>query len=69
MASTMLDTAFGKIGTAVANRPKTSIGVSLLVVFALASGFSKQVNETRPEKQWVPEGAVALDHKNYVDKA
>jgi hypothetical protein len=58
---------FGKIGAAVAAKPKISIGVSLFMVFVFASGFSKQVNETRPEKQWVPEGSDALFHKEYVD--
>jgi len=58
---------FGKIGAAVAAKPKISIGVSLFMVFVFASGFSKQVNETRPEKQWVPEGSDALFHKDYVD--
>ena len=62
-----LETKFAACGRLVARRPWTIAIASLLVTVACASGFAKLQNETRPEKQWVPDGAEALRHKAYVD--
>jgi hypothetical protein len=40
--------------------------VTLVVMMGACSGFSVLETENRPEKQWVPDGAIALDHNDYV---
>jgi hypothetical protein len=40
--------------------------VTLVVMMGACSGFSVLETENRPEKQWVPDGAIALEHSDYV---
>eukprot|EP00397_Hematodinium_sp_SG-2012_P007472 GEMP01007518.1.p1 GENE.GEMP01007518.1~~GEMP01007518.1.p1 ORF type:complete len:919 (+),score=142.27 GEMP01007518.1:539-3295(+) len=56
--------AWGKFS---GENPWASIMCSFVVVLALSAGYSMQEKESRPEKMWVPLGAAALDHKDYVD--
>ena len=63
-----IENAFFKLGVAVANRPVVFVCVSVVVSVALSSGFflpGVLIDENRPEKQWVPAGATALEHKDY----
>merc|ERR1719331_3268001 len=53
----------------VARSPWTFIGLSLVVCVAASSGRLVLESESRPEKQWIPDGALALDHMEYVKKA
>ena len=39
---------------------------TLVVMMGACSGFASLETENRPEKQWVPSGAIALDHNDYV---
>ena len=51
-----------------AHHPWKHIFISTLVCCALGSGFFTVLEaENRPEKQWVPAGAPALEQKDYVD--
>lgn len=40
--------------------------ITLVVMMGACSGFGVLETENRPEKQWVPGGAIALDHNDYV---
>lgn len=65
---TRMEKMFIHVGTAVAYHPWKFIIGSVLISCALASGFfTVLVAENRPEKQWVPTGAAALEQKAYVD--
>merc|ERR1712166_1604289 len=65
---TRMEKMFIHVGTAVAYHPWKFIIGSVLISCALASGFfTVLVSENRPEKQWVPTGAAALEQKAYVD--
>ncbi|CAJ1332600.1 unnamed protein product [Effrenium voratum] len=44
---------------------KSLIG-SIIFTVACCGGFAFLENETRPEKQWVPAGSLALEHDEYV---
>lgn len=61
-----LELAFEKLGRIVGTHPIKSLVLSFLVAAACAGGFPLLVNETRPEKQWVPAGSLALEHDEYV---
>ena len=68
---TKMEWVFGKIGASVVYRPWTYIICSLVVSLGFAAGFfipGLLVSENRPEKQWVPTGAAALEQKVYVDE-
>jgi len=61
-----LENFFEKIGKVVGTHPiKTLIG-SVLFTIVCGGGFAFLSTETRPEKQWVPAGSLALDHDAYV---
>lgn len=62
-----MEDGFEKIGFKVASNPWKTIGFSIFITMAFGYGFALLENETRAEKQWVPDGAVALDHKDYAD--
>ncbi|KAG8458685.1 hypothetical protein KFE25_005281 [Diacronema lutheri] len=62
-----LEHHFEKIARAIVVRPYKFLAASLVLTLLLGGGWSFQFNETRPEKQWVPRTAIALEHKDYVD--
>ena len=59
--------AFEGIGVEVAKRPWLSILLSSLLVAACATGFAFSVDENRPELLWIPTGAPALFHADFVE--
>ena len=61
-----LERGFERLGRAVARSPWLYTFGALIVMVGLCSGFATLEAENRPDKQWVPEGAVALDHQDYV---
>ena len=66
---TMMENIFIAMGMTVAIHPWKFIIASVLISLGFASGFfTVLVTENRPEKQWVPDGAPALEQKDYVDK-
>ena len=66
---TMMEKIFITMGMTVAIHPWKFIIASVLISLGFASGFfTVLVTENRPEKQWVPDGAPALEQKDYVDK-
>ena len=62
-----LERSFYHIGMLVGYRPYLTTLISVLITCGLGYGFFIIDSESRPEKQWVPSGAVALDQKDYVD--
>jgi predicted RND superfamily exporter protein len=64
---TIAEKAWSKVGWLVAHHSWKVILVALLVVAGCGSGFARLEAESRPEKQWVPSGAPALEQKEYVD--
>ena len=66
--ATCMEKAFMFAGFYAAHHPWKHIFISTLVCCALGSGFFTVLEaENRPEKQWVPAGAPALEQKDYVD--
>ena len=63
----LFEQAFENIGRFVARRPCLTIFFALVVIGACGGGYPMLKNENRAEKQWVPRGAMALDHKDYTD--
>jgi predicted RND superfamily exporter protein len=63
-----LEHHFEQLGRSIVRRPKTLIGLSLISTLILAGGWTRQFNESRPDKQWVPRDAVALTHKAFVER-
>ncbi len=67
--ASMMEKQFAKIGRSVTICPWIYIICSFVVSLAFAAGFfvpGLLVSENRPEKQWVPTGAAALEQKIYV---
>ena len=62
-----LEQAFENVGRFVARRPGLTIFFALVLIGACGGGYPMLKNENRAEKQWVPRGAMALDHKDYAD--
>ena len=62
-----LEGAFEQLGRLVARMPLVFIGVSLLITIVFSAGRGMLKEESRPEKQWVPDGALALEHGDYVN--
>lgn len=62
-----LERHFEQIARVIVVRPYKFLAASLVLTLLMGGGWSLQFNETRPEKQWVPRGAVALTHKDYVE--
>lgn len=62
-----LERQFERMARFIVVRPYKFLLASLLLTLAMGGGWSMQFAETRPEKQWVPTGAVALAHKEYVE--
>lgn len=61
-----LENFFEKVGRGVGTHPiKTLVG-SVVFTIACGGGFAFLSSETRPEKQWVPAGSLALEHNDYV---
>lgn len=68
-AGNALERGFESLGAWVGDGGCRSWAVTigaLVVMMGACSGFSVLETENRPEKQWVPDGAVALDHNDYV---
>jgi len=61
-----MENMFETIGRLVGRKPITTIAVALVVTLILISGYPRLKNEGRAEKQWVPRGALALDHQDYT---
>eukprot|EP00931_Biecheleriopsis_adriatica_P092828 TRINITY_DN665_c0_g2_i1.p1 TRINITY_DN665_c0_g2~~TRINITY_DN665_c0_g2_i1.p1 ORF type:complete len:1054 (+),score=221.71 TRINITY_DN665_c0_g2_i1:66-3227(+) len=57
---------FEKIGRFVGTHPVKVLAGSIIFTLASCGGVSMLKSETRPEKQWVARGALALDHDAYV---
>eukprot|EP00931_Biecheleriopsis_adriatica_P092827 TRINITY_DN665_c0_g1_i5.p1 TRINITY_DN665_c0_g1~~TRINITY_DN665_c0_g1_i5.p1 ORF type:complete len:1050 (+),score=219.74 TRINITY_DN665_c0_g1_i5:53-3202(+) len=57
---------FEKIGRFVGTHPVKVLAGSIVFTLACCGGVSMLTSETRPEKQWVARGALALDHDAYV---
>eukprot|EP00439_Symbiodinium_sp_Y106_P038960 s4884_g4.t1 len=64
----VLESFFEKVGRVVGTHPVKSLLCSVLFVVACGGGFTMLTSETRPEKQWVPTGAIALEHNDYVSQ-
>jgi len=62
----VLEGFFEKVGRVVGTHPWKSLLCSVIFVVACGGGFTMLTTETRPEKQWVPAGALALEHDAYV---
>ena len=62
-----MENMFETIGRVVGRRPYLTICLSILATLILISGFPRLENEGRAEKQWVPRGALAIDHKDYAE--
>jgi hypothetical protein len=62
----LLERGFEQVGRFVAKRPGVVVPLALLVSVALASGYFLLDEESRPEKLWVPDGATAISHNDYV---
>jgi len=61
-----LENFFEKVGRVVGTHPiKTLVG-SIIFTVLCSGGFAFLTTESRPEKQWVPAGSLALDHNDYV---
>lgn len=65
-----VDTVFRRWGGLVGRHPWKSIILCIIITFLLGLGWGPwfYAVENRPFKLWVPEGAVALDHLDYVNK-
>jgi len=61
-----IEGVFERVGRFVGTHPIKTIVVSVLFAFACGGGFSMLTSESRPEKQWVARGALALEHNDYV---
>ncbi|CAJ1332597.1 unnamed protein product [Effrenium voratum] len=61
-----LEDFFEKVGQAVGAHPVKSLLGSLVFVLGCCGGIAFLKSETRPEKQWVAQNAVALEHDAYV---
>ncbi|CAJ1406774.1 unnamed protein product, partial [Effrenium voratum] len=61
-----LEHFFESVGRKVGNHPVKSLIGSIIFTVACCGGFAFLENETRPEKQWVPAGSLALEHDEYV---
>lgn len=62
-----LERWFERMAEVIVKHPLKFILLSALLTGLAASGNRVLQNETRPDKQWVPRGATALEHKEYVD--
>ena len=62
-----MENMFETIGRVVGRRPYLTICLSILATLILISGYPRLENEGRAEKQWVPRGALAIDHKDYAE--
>ena len=62
-----MENAFETIGRIVGRRPYQTIAVATVMTLILISGYPRLKNEGRAEKQWVPRGAPAIDHKDYAE--
>ena len=61
-----LENFFEKVGKVVGTYPVITLIASIVFTAACGGGFAFLTTETRPEKQWVPAGSLALDHDAYV---
>ncbi|CAK9032965.1 Patched domain-containing protein 3 (RND-type protein RNDEu-3) [Durusdinium trenchii] len=61
-----LENFFEKVGRAVGTHPIKSLVGSIIFTIACGGGFAFLTTESRPEKQWVPAGSLALEHNDYV---
>eukprot|EP00439_Symbiodinium_sp_Y106_P035792 s324_g4.t1 len=64
-----LESIFESIGRKVGRHPVKSLIGSVVFVIACGGGFAFLTSETRPEKQWVPAGSLALDHNEYGERS
>merc|ERR1711871_955389 len=62
----VMENMFETIGRSVGRRPLTTIAIALVATLILISGYPRLKNEGRAEKQWVPRGALALEHQSYA---
>jgi hypothetical protein len=61
-----LESTFEELGRIVARQPWVFIAASLLITVVFGAGRSILKDENRANKQWVPDGALALEHSDYV---
>merc|ERR1719265_959932 len=66
VAEHALEGFFEKIGRGCATHPKKMIAGALLIVVIFSWGAAQREDELAAETLWVPKGALALDHNNYV---
>eukprot|EP00946_MAST-07B_sp_MAST-7B-sp1_P001662 g1662.t1 len=69
--ASILERGFANVGKSITLCPWIYIICSVVVSLAFSAGFfipGLLVSENRPEKQWVPLGADALEQKIYVDE-
>eukprot|EP00928_Gymnodinium_smaydae_P068258 TRINITY_DN5133_c0_g2_i1.p1 TRINITY_DN5133_c0_g2~~TRINITY_DN5133_c0_g2_i1.p1 ORF type:complete len:1045 (+),score=84.01 TRINITY_DN5133_c0_g2_i1:58-3135(+) len=60
-----MEGVFEAIGRVVGAHPIKSIAGSFLAIVLCCGGIPFLINESRPEKQWVPAGSLALEHDLY----
>ena len=63
-----LEKTFEDLGRSVARYPLAFIGFSLALTTIFSLGTLALKDESRPDKQWVPEGSPALFHADYVSE-
>lgn len=61
-----LEASFEKVGSLIGGHPVKTIIGTLLFGIICAGGMGMQEAETDPGVLWVPKGALALDHRDYV---
>ena len=64
-----MEGCFFKMGKVIAHHPWKMICFSIALVGIMGYGYTLLEDETRAEKQWVPEGSISLDHNEYVQKS
>lgn len=63
-----IQTFFYRVGYTVAGHPKKTIFLTIVGFIICCAGFQSFHSEKRLEKLWIPQGTLALDHKNWVSE-
>lgn len=65
----IFEPVFEAIGSYAGRQPWVMIVLTAVISIACSMGWMMLETENRPDKQWVPEGAAALEHNEYVTNA
>jgi hypothetical protein len=61
-----MENSFYNLGRVCGTHPRKFISASILLLFIFSFGATLREDELDPATLWVPKGAVALDHNEYV---